>query len=488
MSTVERAPMLARASLVAAVLGIATTAAVAVVRGAPVFGQDRHHVGVLAIDDLHEGQVELAAAILLALVAAMLAGRYRRRPTRQHLLLTTALAVLAADSLLTAVLSGSFDSLSVSPFATWSTAVLGLFGSGVLLAAALVVDRPIDAPRRAWSMAGVLSALGSSAALGACWLLRERMPAAFPARPEDPSELTLLMAHPLLAAVLALTGACWAAAGAIFTRRAARTDDELTGWVGLASVVAAVAFLNYTLIPSEFTEFHYLGELFFLAAVGILLVGALRQTSIAEAALVDKAVYDERRRIARELHDGVAQELSLISSTAHALSLRPQQSDHGLRRILEAAERAMDESRGAIRELAGAMRESLAHSIGEAGDVVAARRGVPLLLDLDEAIEVSPDVRLALVRVTREGVGHAVRRAGATSVSLELRRESVLMLRITAVGCVGARTQDQALTETSMAERVDQVGGSLTTADHGRPDVICWEVRWPATPSPGGAS
>ena len=88
-------------------------------------------------------------------------------------------------------------------------------------------------------------------------------------------------------------------------------------------------------------------------------------------------------------------------------------------------------------------------------------------------------MRLALVRATREGIGHAVRRAGAASVGLELRDDGGLLLRITASGCERARTDDRTLTETSMAERVAQVGGTLTTPDSGRPDEICWEVRVP---------
>src|SRR5688500_638032 len=94
---------------VVAAVGAIATAAVTVARLSRGLGDARHEIGVVTLDDLHEGQVEIAAAMVLTLVAAVLWGRFRRVPTRRHLLLFTSLWVLAADNLVSSLFTAGFD-------------------------------------------------------------------------------------------------------------------------------------------------------------------------------------------------------------------------------------------------------------------------------------------------------------------------------------------------------------------------------------------
>jgi len=408
------------------------TTAVTVARLSPSLGTDRHAVGVLTLDDLHEGQVELAAAMVLILAAAVLWERVRRLPTRGHLLLFAALCTLAVDNLVSALFTAGFDSLSMSRFATWATTSMGLVGAVLLLLAAWLPDEPLSRPRQAvaGTMATTGAVLGLSVALA--WLLRGLLPAAFDTRPTTPEELTLLSEHPSLFVGEVVAACSCVVAGLMFTRAARRRQDDLTGWLGVASVLLAVSYANYALVPSHFTELLFLGDYFFLTAVAVLLIGAVHELRAAEAALVDSALYGERRRIAREMHDGVAQELAFIGTQTHSITSArdPQKVARAVHRIQESVDRALDQSRSAIKQLSGPVDESLAATIEVAADVVSRRTGAHVSLDLDPSIMVAPEVRAALARITREAVSTAARVGAADKVRIDLWANGSVGLRI----------------------------------------------------------
>ena len=105
----------------------------------------------------------------------------------------------------------------------------------------------------------------------------------------------------------AITALGYATAGMAFATIADRDDDDLSRGSASVAPIAAVAYVNYALFPSQFTELLYVGDFLFLLAVAVLLIGAVREIGNAETRLVQQAVYLERRRVGRDLHDGVAQ-------------------------------------------------------------------------------------------------------------------------------------------------------------------------------------
>ncbi|WP_165821287.1 sensor histidine kinase [Nocardioides gansuensis] len=420
----------------AAGLGLVVTAAITVARLSPSLGEDRHAIGVVTLDDLHEGQVELAAAMVLILVAAVVWERVRRLPTRGHLMLFAALCALAFDNLVSALFTAGFDSLSTSRFATWATTSIGLIGAALLFLAAWLPDEPLARPRLAVVRTLVTTGCVIGISMSLAWLLRDVLPDAFRTRPTTPEELTFLNEHPTLSVGEAMAACCCVAAGLLFSRSARRRQDALTGWLGIASVLLAVSYTNYALVPSHFTELLYLGDYFFLAAVAVLLVGAVHEIRAAEAALVDSALYGERRRIAREMHDTVAQELAFIAAQTRTITSArdPERAGQAVRRIQDSVDRALDQSRSAIKQLSGPVDETLAAAIEVAAGVVARRTGVRLELDLDRSIVVSPDVRSALVKITLEAVSNAARTGGADQVRIDLWDNGSVGLRIADYG------------------------------------------------------
>src|SRR5262249_13678336 len=144
-----------------------------------------------------------------------------------------------------------------------------------------------------------------------------------------------------------------------FTRRAEWTGDEFTTWLAASAALACFARLNYLFFPSLYAEWLYPADILRLGAYLLILVGAIPQVSAYHRCISTAAILDERRRIARDLHDGLAQELAFIVTKTRALAegfLQPEKRELG--RLAAAAERALDESRRAITALYAPVDES----------------------------------------------------------------------------------------------------------------------------------
>jgi len=104
-----------------------------------------------------------------------------------------------------------------------------------------------------------------------------------------------------------------------------------------------MAYLNYSLFPSAYTDFLYVGDVFRVTAVLAWGVGTVRVIATSQAAEARAAALEEHRRVARDIRDGVAQE--------HRHGLAQRVEDRATTEIMESVERVLDETRGAISAL-----------------------------------------------------------------------------------------------------------------------------------------
>jgi signal transduction histidine kinase len=261
----------------------------------------------------------------------------------------------------------------------------------------------------------------------------------------------------------------YGAAAVGFTRRASREHDELATWFGVACVLAAFAYLNYFLFPSLYSEWVYTGDLLRLAFHLVLLLGAAREIAGYQRGLAEAAVVDERRRMARDLHDGLAQELAFIGSQSKRLAARDSDgAAASLEQLAAAADRALDESRDVISALTRPLDAPLDRALAEAAESVVHRFGARVELDLAPGVHVAEETSAELCRIVREAVTNACRHGGCETVRVALSTEAGLRVAVTDDG----QGFDQAASPgggfglTSMKERAHRIGGRFTVRSH----------------------
>jgi len=175
------------------------------------------------------------------------------------------------------------------------------------------------------------------------------------------------------------------------------------------------------------------------------------------------AVIEERARVARELHDGVAQELAQV--LAQARQLHAHRPDADSQRLLDAAERALHESRAAISTLRAPLDESLSTALQRVAGELGRRLGLDVRVDVDPALDVEPEARRALLRIVGEALSNAARHGGARTAAVELSGDPSAHMTIRddgrgfdpdprriPAGCFGL---------VSMRERAEAIGGRL---------------------------
>ena len=218
-------------------------------------------------------------------------------------------------------------------------------------------------------------------------------------------------------------------------------------------------------------------------AVGIVAVALAMVMTPAVAAnrrrAITQAVAQERHRIAREIHDGLAQELAYIRM--EALRMAARGNDERVTRLALAAERALEESRGAIATLRRDHETSFSRELTEVAEELTDRAGARLSLRLQPGLEIQPERRQALVRILREAITNGVRHGHATEVALELSGGQGVRMAVRDNGggfTPGGPRPSGGFGLTTMRERAQAMGGDLTIrSDPGQGTLV--EVNLP---------
>jgi signal transduction histidine kinase len=162
------------------------------------------------------------------------------------------------------------------------------------------------------------------------------------------------------------------------------------------------------------------GDALTLVALGALLIA--RESVLRFGARHARAAaLEERKRIARDLHDGVAQELIFIQTRARLA--QNDCTERWVGDVADAAERAVAEVRSALTVLSNPSA-SLTDTLLAAAEDVACRAGVSVRMEAEGGIEPSSvEARTALARMVREAVTNAVRHGGAKTITIRLERD-----------------------------------------------------------------
>jgi signal transduction histidine kinase len=412
--------------------------------------------------DAMHAAVESAATVIASLAAILVLGRFRRSAALPDLLLAGALALLAVSNFVFWTIP-TLDSGPTTRFEIWAPLLARALSVCFLAAAAFAPPRRIARPSRATVLMPVGVAAGvAGVAILAALVAPHLDPGIDPSLSPNASDRPRIVGNAALLGLQLGLMLLYFSAAAGFARRAGR--DELMLWFASAAVLAGFARLNYFLFPSIYTEWVYTGDALRFGSYLLLFIGAVRQIAAYQRDLAQMAVADERRRIARDLHDGVAQDLAYISREGRRLGAQGVESA-ALERLSDAADRALDLSRDAIAALTGRADEPLAIAVARAAEEVAGRAGATVRMQLAPDVKVPGPARDDLVRIVREAVTNATRHGGARRLTINLERSDGITLT---VGDDGSGFELEGLNGrdgfglTSMRERAEQLGGEFS--------------------------
>jgi signal transduction histidine kinase len=179
---------------------------------------------------------------------------------------------------------------------------------------------------------------------------------------------------------------------------------------------------------------------------------------------------EERRRLARELHDSVSQALYGISLGAHAartaLDRDPDHVSEPLDYILSLAEAALAEMRALIFELRpeSLETEGLVSALSKQAAALHARHDIAVATELCDEPDLPLPVKEDLYRIAQEAMHNTVKHAHASHVDLRLdQTPDGVMLEVCDDGAGFDTTASFPghLGLHSMRERVTNLGGKL---------------------------
>lgn len=197
------------------------------------------------------------------------------------------------------------------------------------------------------------------------------------------------------------------------------------------------------------------------------------QHGLMAAQIQSLAVVGERARIAREMHDGLAQILGYMNLQAQTLeALLKQNKRESLFAEIKRMREAIQTAHADVRENILSLRTTLSTEAGVASamleylDGFSLQTGIDIKLQnhLDEYLGLSPLAEVQLVCILQEALANVRKHARATEVTVKLTRQ---------VGCAHLEIIDngigfdeqpdgQRFGLQTMRERAQQVGGKLS--------------------------
>src|SRR4051812_30671564 len=350
-------------------------------------------------------QTTMALAGLLAAVLA--AARYATEGRRVDLLLASGFSVTSLSSVVFAMgprLAGD----EVAPVESWSALI------GAILGMTLIALAPFTRGRSKYRDWSILNAVGIAAImLFVAWSLLRAAGAALPSLDPpngepQPFYLTGSLALQTLVTLIAVVG--W---GARFVRR----GDDLARWLALGFTLMLFAALHLVFQPLLASSLVSQGDFLRMLAFVVFLVGAWRAIQHAE---FGRAVAEERARVAREIHDGLAQYLFAVSTHASMLE-NGAPIEEAVPRLKQAAMLAQQEARFAILALSSASGTApFDAALRRYVDVLTADGDLEVDLEVDSSIRLAPDEQIEIFRIVQEGLANVRKHANATRAEVTI--------------------------------------------------------------------
>lgn len=347
--------------------------------------------------------LDTAVAVVASIVAILAAIRFLVEGRGMDLLLAAGFLAIGAGAFAFAVapvLSGS----ELGSIEGWAAIGAGLFGTALIAVAPFVTLR-VARKRRALVATTVLVVV----ALGGIWL-DARLLQLDLSDSDGTRSPSVVAAYGLLTALslVAVVG---------FGLRYRRHGRDLDSWLTLALTLVVFADLHYVLAPAQSSNYVLQSDLLRLLAFAVLLVGVWRAIGQAE---FGRAVAEERARVARDIHDGLAQYLFALSTQISMLESGAD-LEQILPRIKFAATAAQQEAQFAVLALSAAAGSApFDAALKRYIDFLAADGALDVDVQIDSGITLAPDEEIEVFRIVQEGLANARKHADAHSAEVSI--------------------------------------------------------------------
>lgn len=184
----------------------------------------------------------------------------------------------------------------------------------------------------------------------------------------------------------------------------------------------------------------------------------------------EAAVIEERRRLARDLHDTVSQQLFAIHMTASSLPKvtvkNPQMASQLMEQLIQMSHHAQKQMRGLIAQLRPIELEgkSLKDALDQWFPDYCRQNQLQGTLDVRLAEPMSEAIEHQMFLLIQEGMANAVKHSGASRVTLTLHdrgHQYVLQIYDNGVGFDPTVSKAGSYGLTTMKERAQKLGGDL---------------------------
>ena len=194
---------------------------------------------------------------------------------------------------------------------------------------------------------------------------------------------------------------------------------------------------------------------------------------------------EERRRLRRDLHDGLGPELGSLSLKVDELRNRwptLESPDAGLLELRAAVQGSIASVRRVVEGLRPAPLDELGLALALEHLALRGPPAVEIVVDVDPLPPLPAAVEVAVYAIAQEALANACRHSGAARITVVLIvGRGSLRLEVGDDGC-GVTPRDGGLGLSTMRERAEELGGRLTIADHAGGGTVV-RLDLPITPT-----
>jgi signal transduction histidine kinase len=371
----------------------------------------------------------------------------------------------------------------------WASGVVRMSVSGIFMASGIAAIMGVYGGAKRRFRVVFLPVLAIALVTVLAFPLRDLLPAllapeGLAALLSEPGDFALLPGFTGLAlATVVITVTGLVAAVVLYRVTWGRGGPSSDAFAALGMVILAVAEVQYALWPTVYASIVTISDVMRLVAFTVLLAGAfadqrndLRALRSAYAALdrmrvneAERATLEERARLAREIHDGLAQHLWFAKLKFERLSSTLADDDRPLAdEVTQALDTAIIEAREALVTMRSSLEEDVpfADMLVRTVDDFESRSGLRTEFTASTGIPstLAPRVQVELLRIISEALNNVRKHADATIVRITAEIvDGQLLITVTdnGRGFAQAEALDRGMGLQGMRERAHLIGGSL---------------------------